>query len=268
MSIAAARPRRRLPSRNVILQLVGDGRVRLDDTVERWLPGALPYGDRITVEQLLQHTSGIVTGEDLGADPERALHGIRDHAFRAEALRMWQRRSTDPAIRVSPGFALRLAAAFPLRSAPGTTYHYSNIGYAIAGMIAAKASGVPLERLYSQRITGPLGLASAAYEGRFLGALVQGRLLRPAQLTAMLAPSIARGSSYGLGVEVVPTRCGVAYAHGGASFGTRTRVLASRDGRRVAVLLLNGHVLLRGSTFDPRADAAVDGAAEPLYCAA
>jgi D-alanyl-D-alanine carboxypeptidase len=233
---------------------------------------------------LLHHTSGIITGEDLGSDPERTLRGIRDPAFRAEALRMWQRRSTDPAMWVSPGFALRLAAAFPLRSAPGTRYHYSNIGYAIAGMIAAKASGAPLERLYSQRITGPLGLASAAYEpqrpatreyslqpggkvvdatgwyrqsegadsgivsdaadeGRFLAALMQGRLLRPAELTAMLAPSIASGSSYGLGVEVVLTRCGVAYGHGGASFGTRTRV-------------------------DPRAEAAVDAAAEHLYCAA
>lgn len=293
----------------LILQLVGDGRMRLDDTVERWLPGVLPYGDRITVRQLLAHTSGLLTGDDLGPDPERALRRIRDPAFRAEALRAWRQRTADPTVRIPPSFAVRLAAAFPLRSTPGTTYHYSNIGYAIAGMIAAKVSGMPLERLYRERIAGPLGLASAKYEpqraptreysvraggrlvdatgwyrqtegadsgmvsdaadeGRFLTALMQGELLRPTELTAMLTPSVASGATYGLGIELVATRCGAAYEHGGSSFATRTRVLVSRDGKRVAVLLLNGHVLLRGSRFDPRADAAVDAAAERLYCAA
>ncbi|HTT31335.1 MAG TPA: serine hydrolase domain-containing protein, partial [Solirubrobacteraceae bacterium] len=44
----------------VILQLVGERRMRLGDTVERWLPGLLPYGKRITVRELLDHASGIV----------------------------------------------------------------------------------------------------------------------------------------------------------------------------------------------------------------
>ena len=43
----------------VVLQLVGEGRLSLSDTVERWLPGILPYGDQITVRQLLNHTSGV-----------------------------------------------------------------------------------------------------------------------------------------------------------------------------------------------------------------
>ena len=43
----------------VVLQLVDEGRLRLDDTVERWLPGVVPDGDRITVRQLLNHTSGL-----------------------------------------------------------------------------------------------------------------------------------------------------------------------------------------------------------------
>ena len=37
----------------LILQLVQDGKLRLDDTVARWLPGLLPYGDRITIRELL-----------------------------------------------------------------------------------------------------------------------------------------------------------------------------------------------------------------------
>ena len=43
----------------VVLQLVGERRLSLSDTVERWLPGILPYGDQVTVRQLLNHTSGV-----------------------------------------------------------------------------------------------------------------------------------------------------------------------------------------------------------------
>jgi D-alanyl-D-alanine carboxypeptidase len=40
------------------LRLADQGRLRLGDTVERWLPGLLPYGNRITIRQLLTMTSG------------------------------------------------------------------------------------------------------------------------------------------------------------------------------------------------------------------
>ena len=56
----------------VILQLVADGRMRLDDTVERWLPGVLPYGKRITVRELLDHTSGIVDQQTFDTDALRS----------------------------------------------------------------------------------------------------------------------------------------------------------------------------------------------------
>jgi D-alanyl-D-alanine carboxypeptidase len=43
----------------VVLQLVAEGRLSLSDSVERWLPGILPYGDQVTIRQLLNHTSGV-----------------------------------------------------------------------------------------------------------------------------------------------------------------------------------------------------------------
>src|SRR5690348_6921627 len=43
----------------VVLQLVGEGKLRLTDTVERWLPGLVPGGDKINIRQLLNHTSGL-----------------------------------------------------------------------------------------------------------------------------------------------------------------------------------------------------------------
>ena len=41
------------------LQLVGEGKLRLDDTVARWLPGLVPNGRAITLRMLLNHTSGL-----------------------------------------------------------------------------------------------------------------------------------------------------------------------------------------------------------------
>ena len=43
----------------VVLQLVGEGKLRLDDSVERWLPKLVPNGENITIRQLLNHTSGL-----------------------------------------------------------------------------------------------------------------------------------------------------------------------------------------------------------------
>lgn len=43
----------------LVLQLVGEGRLSLDDNLERWLPGLVPKGEQITVRELLNHTSGL-----------------------------------------------------------------------------------------------------------------------------------------------------------------------------------------------------------------
>ena len=43
----------------VVLQLVAEGRLSLSDTLERWLPGTLPYGERVSLRQLLNHTGGV-----------------------------------------------------------------------------------------------------------------------------------------------------------------------------------------------------------------
>ena len=46
---------------NLILQLVGDGKVSLDDHISKWVAG-VPNGDQITIRQLLNHTSGLADG--------------------------------------------------------------------------------------------------------------------------------------------------------------------------------------------------------------
>jgi CubicO group peptidase (beta-lactamase class C family) len=83
----------------IVLQLVGEGRIRLDDPDAKRLPGLLANGEQITARQLLNHTSGL---PDYTADPELFAgikRGPRMEAARADgpsreepaAVRAWQR---------------------------------------------------------------------------------------------------------------------------------------------------------------------------------
>lgn len=76
----------------VVLQLVGEGRLGLDDRLQRWLPGAVPGGERITIRQLLNHTSGLANYTDdllqrLTAMPTRqAYQRLAARSFTPQAL--------------------------------------------------------------------------------------------------------------------------------------------------------------------------------------
>ncbi|GAB2610984.1 serine hydrolase domain-containing protein [Streptomyces capparidis] len=135
----------------VVLQLVAEGRLSLDDTVERWLPGVVSGngndGGRVTVRNLLQHTSGIHNygleedNGDTAADFERTRF---DHV--------------DPERMVAG--AMRHRPDFPPAPAddPEPDWNYSNPGYILAGMIIEKATGRPWAEEVHDRIIRPLGL--------------------------------------------------------------------------------------------------------------
>ncbi|MFI9275244.1 serine hydrolase domain-containing protein [Kitasatospora sp. NPDC052896] len=122
----------------VVLQLVGEGKIRLDDPVETYLPGLLRGqgidGRHITVRQLLQHTSGLPDYEDDVTDD------------------ILQRRYLSP--RDTLDIALRHEAVF----APGTSWGYSNTNYLVAGMIVEKVTGRPLAEELDKRIIKKIGL--------------------------------------------------------------------------------------------------------------
>ena len=111
----------------LILQLVGEGRMRLDDTVERWLPGLLPFASQITVRELLNHSSGLIDNNDIGRAPATFLAQVRDPVLRARLVqvkRRWGGRSGASL----PGEALgrvRGLGRFCLRPAPSTTIRTS-----------------------------------------------------------------------------------------------------------------------------------------------
>jgi D-alanyl-D-alanine carboxypeptidase len=296
----------------VILQLVAGGRMRLGDTVERWLPGVLPFGKRITVRELLDHTSGMVDQTTFDTKAPLFIQRVHDPVFRSELLGFWRRLAIDPTTKVPANVALRFTTTLPLLWKPGTEFHYSNLGYEIAGLIATRAGGAPLGTLLKQRISGPLGLTSAGYvpggevglrhpvdyavgpdgtaraatdwyragegasgamiasardDARFLTSLMRGRLLPPAELTAMRTPSAAN-PGYGLGIGIITTGCHItAYDHGGASYSTTGAALVSADGKRVAVILLNGNTSVGHSPGTRSSDAALT-AARALFCTA
>jgi D-alanyl-D-alanine carboxypeptidase len=187
---------------------------------------------------------------------------------------------------------IRLAAFQPLLSRPGSQYHYSNIGFEILGLIAARASGQSLASLYHERIFAPLRLEETAYDpqgpiagnhasayslGRMLdvtavhsGVGAEGGLVSSAPETARFLVALMRGdligpqhlslmkSGFWSGEETAACG-GVAFGHSGAGAGFKADVWVSGDGGRVAVLLLNGRG--DGST-DHRAGALM----RDLYC--
>ncbi|MFD3533066.1 serine hydrolase domain-containing protein [Streptomyces sp. NPDC058664] len=120
-----------------LLRLVEQRRVRLDDTVERWLPD-LPKADRITLRMLASNTSGL---HDYVTDPAFGKE-LEAHPFRA-----W-----------TPEQLL----AYPLRHSfwyePGTSWSYSHGNYLLLISALEKITGMRIDALLKEQVTGPLEL--------------------------------------------------------------------------------------------------------------
>ncbi|UIJ44229.1 beta-lactamase family protein [Sphingomonas cannabina] len=127
-----------------VLLLEDEGKLSLDDKVAKYLP-EITGADRITLRQLLDHTSG-----------------IRDY---------WP-HDYSPANMAKPttpqGIVDRWAKQ-PLDFEPGTQWQYSNTGYVVAGMIVEKVSGRPLLDFLRARIFKPLGMTSVLDQDKAIG---------------------------------------------------------------------------------------------------
>lgn len=136
----------------VILQLVGEGRLSLDDSVERWLPGAVHGngndGRRVTVRQLLQHTSGL---------PDYVSDVLPDWT----ADTYFKHRSTTYTSEQRVAFAMTHPPVFP----PGTRWEYSNTNYILAGMVIEAVTGQSWEDEVSARILRPTKLTRTFMPG-------------------------------------------------------------------------------------------------------
>jgi D-alanyl-D-alanine carboxypeptidase len=257
-----------------LLQLVGEGRVGLDDPVSRYLPsGLVPNADRITVRMILQHTSGL---HDLARDLPQGKELVRTR-FR----------------HYDPEELVREAAAKPADFPPGTDYGYSNTNYVVAGLVMEKVTGRSYAEEIRQRIVEPLGLShthlpgdNAAFpgphahgyielEGRrkgekntvditelnpsmagsageivsttrdmdtFLTALTSGKLLRPAEWKEMnrTRSTGEPDARYGLGLKKRKLSCGrTVVGHTGGIPGYATLAFTTPDSSRRLILSAN-----------------------------
>jgi D-alanyl-D-alanine carboxypeptidase len=260
----------------IVLQLVGEHRISLDEPVARLLPGVVTGngndGRRITVRQLLQHTSGLY---DYTHDLIPTIDTPAEYA-----------RNRDRTY--TPDELIAIALRHPPDFAPGTRWEYSNTNYILAGMLIHRVTGHPWYTEVRSRILRPLQLTrtltpevtdtrlpdphATTYQqfspdgpltdvtipprflesgadgsliattgdlGRFLRALLSGRLLPPGQLRAMMTtvPTGEPGRAYGLGLEWKALPCGGGYwGHGGNGLGYSEVNAVTADGHRSTVV--------------------------------
>jgi D-alanyl-D-alanine carboxypeptidase len=259
----------------VVLQLAGEGKIRLDDTVERYLPGLIRTkhydGRKITIRQLLQHTSGL---------PDYLEHPF----WEDEEAHRWDHISPLQTVEQA------LAVAPPDRTPSG--FAYANTNYNLAGLIVTKVTGRDIGTEINQRIIRRLGLCETSWPGdrttipkpdlrsyvdragklvdrtewntseadasgalistgpdatAFWTALLTGKLLAPAQLAEMkrTIPDDF-GQDYGLGVEGYKHIPGLTtWGHSGSmASGHKFRNAVTDDGQRAVTLLIGS------DTFD------------------
>jgi CubicO group peptidase (beta-lactamase class C family) len=123
-----------------ILLLAEDGRLKLDDPVRKWLPSLPKAAEPVTIRQLLTHTSGLIDYEDV--IPETFKPQLHD----ADVLRLLESQDRT-------------------YFKPGSSYRYSNSGYALLALIVERASGRTFATYLRESIFQPLGMTNTvAYE--------------------------------------------------------------------------------------------------------
>jgi D-alanyl-D-alanine carboxypeptidase len=125
----------------VVLQLVERGELRLVDRLDRYVKG-IPAGRRITIRQLLNHTSGI---------PDTS-NAVAKEVFR------------DPTRRWRPLKVIQNAVRQKRYCAPGKCWHYSNTNYQLLGVIARRVSGRSMRDLYERGVLRRLPLRHTSFE--------------------------------------------------------------------------------------------------------
>ncbi len=256
----------------VVLQLVAENKVELDAPITKYLPKAI-NDDRITVRQLLNHTSGLANyTQYMGLDK---FEEVRHRYYEPREL-------------------LDIANAHEPTGQPGEKFKYSNTNYVLLGLLTQKVTGRPVAENVDQRIIRKLGLRDTYWPGlgdeairgrhphgyartsngvedvteldpswgwaagqiistttdlnTFFRALLKGDLLPQKELAEMQKTVDTKGemwpgAEYGLGIASTPLTCGGRYwGHGGDIHGYETRGGVAPNGRAfsVAVTALPG----------------------------
>ena len=251
----------------VVMQMVQEGKVGLDEPIETYLPGLIRGegidGSKITVRQLLQHTSGLPEYTD--TTPGRSdIFQIKDHYAQPRDL-------------------LDTALGKPAAFEPGTQWAYTNTNYVVLGMLVERVSQRPVGEQIDERIVKKLGLSHTYFPApgdrsikgthpqgyhlsaggkleditemdpawgwaagamvstpselnTFFQAVFDGRLLTQASIDEMkkgvdASSRFGPGVVYGLGLIGTPLSCGgTSWGHGGTIHGYQTDNAVGPDG--------------------------------------
>ncbi|MFJ3252575.1 serine hydrolase domain-containing protein [Streptomyces sp. NPDC086771] len=274
----------------VLLQLEAEGKLSLDDTVESWLPGLIRGngydGERITVRQLLNHTSGIANHTSDPAFAHDAVGpGFPEHRYDTH----------------TPEELVAIALKYPPQPDPQKAPLYSNTNFVIAGMVIERVTGRSYAQEATRRVIRPLGLRGTSFPGtsprmpdphpvaysrfhqdapdagihdateqnmtwlgasgdvisttgdlnRIQRALLHGDLLPRAQMREMFdeVPS-GDGTGYGLGLEFARLSCGVkVVGKSGRTNGSLSAMVGTQDGKHQLTFNVNGDWLPDGSLY-------------------
>lgn len=123
-----------------IMRLMEQGKLSLDDTLQKFLPDFPTQGNHVTVRHLLNHTSGIKSYTSLGPKWQRVMR-----------------------IDLATDSLVALFANEPFDFKPGDAYRYNNSGYFLLGMIIEKLSGKTYGQYLQDEFFTPLGLKGTIY---------------------------------------------------------------------------------------------------------
>lgn len=150
----------------LVLQLVDAGRLDVEAPIRRYLPDYAGGGaDRVTLAQLLHHTSGLAQWERATSYADAVAHGLEAYQLPHPPAELLAKYASDP-----------------LAHAPGTTFEYNNADYVVLGAILERVTGLPYDTLLARRLTTPLGLTGTG-------------LLHAQAVVPRLAPTYSRADS-------------------------------------------------------------------------
>ena len=253
----------------LIMKMVEEGKVKLDEPIETYLPGIVKGqgvdGKKITVRQLLQHTSGL---------PEFGDGQLDYFAIRNDY--------------VSPRDVLDGVLSRPAQFAPGAKFQYNNANYVVLGLLAERVAKRPIAEQIEAKIVKPLGLkhtympapgektirgkhphgyhtrdgkpgklediteADPSWEGaagsmistpselnKFMQSVFDGSLLSQASIAEMKksVPAPEMGGEYGLGLIAHKSSCGVVWGHSGNNPGYHSLSAVGPDGTAATIVV-------------------------------
>lgn len=118
-----------------IMMLRDQGKLSLDDPLSKFFPKTAAYGNQVTVRQMLNHTSGLLSYSSL--IPPGTTVPLKDE----DVLHMLEKQDST-------------------RFKPGERFSYSNTAYVLLGLIVEQVSGMPFARFLEQRIFRPLKMTN------------------------------------------------------------------------------------------------------------